>query len=74
MHGTADTTVPAKYSELMVETLARNGGDVKYIPLEGLGHCDGIDYAYKNTDLIDWLLAQRRTDFERVPEICEEMF
>lgn len=74
VHGAADTCVPLLYSELMVNGVNNAGGNAKLLPLEGLGHNDGIDYAYRNTDLIDWLLAQRRTDFSIVPEFCCENF
>jgi hypothetical protein len=39
-----------------------------------MGHNDGIDYAYRNTELIDWLIRQRRTDFAYIKEFCEDLF
>lgn len=74
MHGTKDLTVPPVYSKLMADAAKEAGADVKLLELDGYGHNDGIDYAYEQTDLIDWLLAQRRTNFDYVPEICEAMF
>ena len=74
MHGIADGVVPVTCSDLMVEALKRSGGNVTYIRHEGLDHNDGIDYSYKNTDLVEWLIKQRRTNFDYVPEICENMF
>lgn len=74
VHGAADSVVPMIYSELMVNGVNQNGGTAELIVLEGYEHNDGIDCAYRNTKLIEWLLAQRRTDFSYVPEICEEMF
>lgn len=74
IHGTEDVTVPPIYSELMVNAVKDSGGNVEYIELEGYSHNDGIDYAYRNTKLIDWILEKRRENFEYVPEICESMF
>lgn len=73
-HGTADTVVPPVYSELMVEAVKSYGGNAEYVPLKDMGHNDGIDYAYRSTNLIQWLLSQRRTDFEPVKEFCSEWF
>jgi len=74
VHGDADATVPISYSSLMVDGVNSAGGNARLITLEGKGHNDGIDYAYRHTELLDWLLAQRRTDFSYVPEVCESMF
>lgn len=74
IHGDADTLVPPIYSELMVNAVNNTGGNAKYKTLENFGHNDGIDEAYANTDLIEWLLAQRRTDFSKIAEFCSEYF
>lgn len=74
MHGSEDTTVQPVYSQLMVDGVNRDGGSAELTLLEGYGHNDGIDYAYRNTDLIDKLLGFRRTDFTRIPEVLEGMF
>lgn len=74
VHGNQDDAVPFVYSQLMVDAAKANGASVELLELDGFGHNDGIDYAYRNTKLINWLINQRRTDFEYVPEICEEMF
>ena len=73
-HGSIDTVVEPIQSELMVRAVNNEGGNAELIYLDNMGHNDGIDYAYRNTDLIDWLLSHRRTDFTHIPEICEEMF
>ncbi len=73
-HGSVDSTVTPLQTEIMVEAVNVNGGKAELVYLEGFGHNDGIDEAYRNTDLIDWLLSHRRTDWEHIPEICEEMF
>lgn len=74
VHGNADDTVPLIYSQLMVDGVNEAGGQAELMVLDGFGHNDGIDYAYRNTELIPWILAQRRTEFDYVPEFCEEMF
>lgn len=73
-HGTVDTTVPIVYSELMVNAVNSTGGKASLVCLDGLDHNDGIDKAYRDTDLIQWLLSQHRTNYEYVPECCEEFF
>ena len=73
-HGSIDTVVEPIQSELMVRAVNNEGGNAELIYLDNMGHNDGIDYAYRCTDLIDWLLSHRRTDFTHIPEICEEMF
>ena len=74
VHGVCDTAVGLIYSELMVDALQNSGAKAELIRLENYGHNDGIDYAYRNTDLIEWLISQRRTDFSPVKEICEDLF
>lgn len=73
-HGTADEAVPFVYSQLMVDVTNQAGGDAQLIALEGFGHNDGINEAYFGTHMLDWLLAQRRTNFEYVKEVCEDLF
>lgn len=74
LHGTCDTCVPPVYSELMANAVNKSGGCAELLLLEDLGHNDGIDYAYRNTKLIDWLLSHRRKDFSPVAEFCSEYF
>ncbi len=74
LHGDKDTAVPMVCTELMVNALKNAGGNVRFDVLVGFEHNDGIDEAYGNTELVEWLISQRRTDFERVPDICEEWF
>ncbi len=74
VHGTTDDVVPYIYSKLMVDAVNNSGGNAELINLIGYGHDDGIDFAYRNTKLIDWLINQRRTNFEYIPEVCEDMF
>ena len=74
VHGACDTLVPPVCSSLMTDALAAAGGEAKLLLLEGQGHNDAIDYAYRHTDLLSWLLAKRRTDFTPVKEFCAECF
>lgn len=73
-HGTADSVVPYVYSELMVDAVNKNGGQAELIALDGFEHNDGINDAYFNHSLIEWLITKRRTNFDYVKEICEELF
>ena len=72
-HGKKDTTVPIECSELMVNELKKYA-PVKFLVLDEHGHNDGINYTYSSTDMIEWLLAQRRTDFTPIPDVCSEYF
>lgn len=74
VHGSADEVVPCLYSQLMVDGVNENGGNAKLEILEGYDHNDGIDYAYRCTDVIKWLTEQRRKNFEYVPEVAEHLF
>ena len=74
VHGKDDTVVPAFNTENMINALKPRNKNVKLLLLDGLGHNDGIDYAYGKTDLIEWLLSQRRTDFAEVAEVCSEYY
>ncbi|MBE6729151.1 MAG: hypothetical protein E7568_02820 [Ruminococcaceae bacterium] len=74
LHGDKDTLVPPIYSELCVNAVNANGGNAKLELLLNLGHNDGINFAYEHTDIIDWLLMQRRTDFDEVAEFCSHLF
>ena len=73
-HGSVDKAVTPLQSEIMVEAVNNTGGNAELVYLEGFDHNDGIDEAYRNTDLVEWLLSHRRTDFSHIPELCEEMF
>ena len=73
-HGDKDTTVPMIYSDLMVNEVNQKGGDAELVVLKGLGHNDGINFAYTETDLIAWLLSHTRTDRTPVPEAYSNGF
>ena len=74
VHGNKDDVVPLVYSQLMVDGVNSTGGEAKLVVLNGLAHGDGIEAAYEKTELIEWILKQRRTDFEPVPEAFSEYF
>ncbi|MDY4186856.1 MAG: hypothetical protein SOX77_03220 [Candidatus Borkfalkiaceae bacterium] len=74
VHGKLDSVIPCFNTEDMINALKLNNIGAKLLLLEDFGHNDCIDYAYRNTDLIQWLLAQRRTDFTEVAEVCSEFF
>lgn len=73
-HGDKDDVVELINSELMIKNIKSEGGRVELCVLNGFGHNDGIYEAYKNRDLIEWMLQQRRTNFEPVKEICWDLF
>lgn len=73
-HGKVDTVVESIRSEMMVRAVNDNGGTADIVLFEELGHNDGIDYAYRNTDLVEWLLLQKRQDQDEVLEICFNLF
>lgn len=74
VHGDCDEAVPYVYTRMLSDALQTAGADVRCRVLTGSGHNDGIEKAYEETDMIEWLLAQRRTDFTAVPETCSEWF
>ena len=73
-HGSEDSAVLPSQSQVLVEYTNLFGGHAELHLLEGMEHNDGIDYAYRNTDLIPRLLSYRKTDHSHVPEVCEGMF
>ena len=73
-HGARDATVLPVCSQLMCNALTAAGGQARLVLLEGFGHDDGINHAYGQTDLMEWLLQQRRTDFSFVPDACSEYY
>ena len=74
VHGACDTLVPPACSQMPVSAVKAAGGYAEFILLDDKGHNDAIDYAYRNSTVIEWLLSQKRTDFSPVPEFCSECF
>ncbi len=59
-HGDADDVVPIEESERLVEEIRQRGGDPRFTVYPGVGH-NSWDPAYAEPELLDWLVAQRRT-------------
>ncbi len=73
-HGETDPIVLPICSSMMIDAINAAGGKAEFNLLPKLGHNDGIDFAYRSTDLIERLLLLRRTDFSRAYEPYEEYF
>ena len=73
-HGGDDTTVVPDYSQMMCQSIINAGGTARLVILDGFTHDAGINYAYAHTDMIEWLLQQRRTDFSPIPDACSEYY
>ena len=61
-HGEQDPTVPLRNSVEMVDAVNKAGGNAQLTIYHTLGH-NCWDEAYGNTPVLNWLLAQQRTDF-----------
>lgn len=59
VHGTDDTTVLFRESELMVERVNLGGGQAELVAMEGYGHDVWHDYLDK-TEPYEWLLKHKR--------------
>ena len=57
-HGDVDETVPPEESLQMVKSVNKRGGHAKLTLFHNVGH-DAWVGAYKGTELLDWMLAQR---------------
>lgn len=62
-HGDSDDVVPLSSSQELVDVLRENNGNVRFTVYEGVGH-DSWTRAYKEPELIPWLLKQRNEDFK----------
>lgn len=58
-HGGADTTVPVKQSQAMVDAIKAEGGNPKLTVFPGVGH-NSWDKAYREEKLYDWFLSNKR--------------
>lgn len=58
-HGDLDRTVPLEYSLMMVRAVNAAGGHAELTVYPGVQH-DSWVQAYEESDLIPWLVAQRR--------------
>ena len=73
-HGKKNTLVSYLRTEMMAEAINACGGFAETVYFEELGHNDGIYFAYRNTDLLDWLLGQKKQNRELVLEFCSGLF
>ncbi len=73
-HGALDATVTPSCSREMTDGVLRAGGIAELTILPAHGHNDGINFVYRETDLLERLIACRRTDFTYVPDVCECYF
>lgn len=73
-HGKQDTAVSWLRTEMMVKTVNALGGKAESVYFENLDHNDGIEYAYRETDLLKWLLLQKKSNRTTVKEFLSEMF
>jgi predicted peptidase len=58
-HGDQDQAVPVRGSRLMIKALRKAGGSPRYTEVAGHGH-DVWTVAYRDVEVMRWLLAQRR--------------
>ncbi|HEY5281448.1 MAG TPA: prolyl oligopeptidase family serine peptidase [Polyangia bacterium] len=58
-HGESDAAVPVRGSRRMVQALRAVGGSPRYTEVAGWGH-DVWTRAYRDGEVLRWLLAQRR--------------
>ena len=58
-HGDADSVVPVMYSKEMIRVIENAGGRPSLTIYPGVGH-DCWTLAYETTDLIEWLVSQRK--------------
>ena len=73
-HGEKDEAVPVLCSEMMVNAVNKAKGNATLTVLPNWDHNGGIDAAYRDTDVIEWLLSQKRTDFTPIPEMYSKYF
>lgn len=58
-HGNKDDIVPISATYEMVDAIKAHGGRVEMTVVDGAGH-NSWEYAYEQTDLIEWLVQQNR--------------
>lgn len=73
-HGKRDTSVSYLHTQMMADAVRDRGGRVETVFFEELGHNDAIDHTYFHTDILSWLLSQKREQRERVFETCSGLF
>ena len=71
LHGDIDDIVPPRNSLEMVDSVNNNGGCAKLTLFHNVGH-ECYDNAYLETTVIDWLLSQKRENFDINKEAYDE--
>ena len=64
--------LPLQRLQMYLEWLLGRNAELTLLP--GMGHNEGIEYAYEHTDVTEWLISMRRTDHTPVPEFLSEYF
>ncbi|MBQ4061713.1 MAG: hypothetical protein IJD14_02525 [Christensenellaceae bacterium] len=67
-HGDADDIVPITASREMVDYIKKVGGDAEFIILHDVDH-HSWDFAYEQTNLVEWLVKQDRKDHPHIEPI-----
>ena len=62
------------FAVMMVNAVNKAKGNATLTVLPNWDHNGGIDAAYRDTDVIEWLLSQKRTDFTPIPEMFSKYF
>lgn len=70
-HGDADGIVPVRNSIELVDAIKRTGGNPRLTIMHGVGH-EGWDFIYHETDVINWLISNKREDFSEQKEAFDE--
>lgn len=73
-HGDKDDAVPIECSLMLFNELKKKGFNAEIKIFKNSGHNDAIEKAYEEPYLIDWLISQRRLNYDYVPETLEELF
>lgn len=74
-HGDKDQGVPIQYAYLMYEALKNiNPDTTNLVIMEGYNHTDGIEHAYYDLDVIDYLLSYNNAGRTINKEHLHELF
>jgi predicted peptidase len=57
-HGSSDTSVPPRQSQVLVDALKACGSSVRFTMIRGGGHAASWEYAYSSDELWQWMLSQ----------------
>ena len=59
-HGAKDYIIPIEPHQKLIESIKANGGDARFTVYPDGDHGGVIAPTYKNPELIEWLLEQKR--------------